>query len=112
MLGYFYDENGFITRIDYVDDNTVGNYTTEIPTDFNKPKWNGAEWIEGMSDDELNEIHNQSSAVDPVVALLAQLASLQTTVNTNNDTHVANNATVLALIANLQSQIDGLKGGA
>lgn len=112
MLGYFYDDDGFITRIDYVDDNTVGNYTTDIPTGFNKPKWNGSEWVEGMSDDELNAIHSEPATQDPIVALLAELATLQGQVDTHNDTHTANNAVVLSLIANMQAEIDALKGGA
>lgn len=47
--------------------------------------------------------------IDPNDAKITSLAEL---VTANNDTHVANNATTLALIANLQAQIDTLKGGA
>lgn len=112
MLGYFYDENGYIKHVDYVDEHSTGDYTTIMPSGFNKPKWNGTEWIEDMTDAELDEIHSQNTSQDPVATITEQLATLQSQVNTHNDANIANNATTLALIANLQSQIDALKGGA
>lgn len=64
MIGYFYDNQGFITHVDYVDENTIGNYTLEAPNGFNKPKWDGVKWTEGMSTTELDEIHENTIEQD------------------------------------------------
>lgn len=31
-----------------------------VPQGFYKPKWNGTEWIEGMSQEEINAMKNQT----------------------------------------------------
>ncbi|WP_290033899.1 hypothetical protein [Ligilactobacillus cholophilus] len=82
MLGYFLDNEGFISYVDYVDENTVGNYTTQpIPAGLNKPKWNGGAWVEGMTNGELDNIHGeamQPNATEIFQAqMLVRLASMQ-----------------------------------
>lgn len=117
MLGYFLDNEGFISYVDYVDEDTVGNYTTQpIPDGLNKPKWNGSAWVESMSDNELQEIHDgnnlPSDSEIAQSALLSQIALMETKITENQNNNVNNNSTLLAMIANLQSQINELKGGA
>lgn len=90
MLGYFLDNQGFISYVDYVDENTIGNYTTEqIPAGLNKPKWDGVKWVEGMSTAELDEIHaeeRQQSADETTQAdLQAQITVLQEEVKALQD---------------------------
>lgn len=82
MLGYFLDDKGFIDYVDYVNEDTVGNFTTQpIPEGLNKPKWNGGAWVEGMTNSELDNIHAevmQPNATETFQAqMLVQMASMQ-----------------------------------
>lgn len=117
MLGYFLDENGYINSVDFITSESTGNYTTTpVPSGLNKPKWDGENWVEGMTNAERDEIHAEElpPTENEVIqgALLEKLVALQGTVSDHNDTHTANNALVLSLIAAMQAEIDALKGGA
>ena len=63
---YEIDSNGFITE-NYVGEfdevgnliNPIGNFiTTDLPQPllFYKPKWNGTQWVEGATQEEIDEL--------------------------------------------------------
>lgn len=65
---YEIDENGFIFEIYVKDLNEEDNHLEELakniitiqpPNGLYRAKWTGTEWVEGMSQDEINILNNQ-----------------------------------------------------
>ncbi|HBD63506.1 MAG TPA: hypothetical protein DC038_03620 [Clostridiales bacterium] len=64
---YKIDENGYLQEILVKDFDEDGNCTEELsenittvdpPNGLYKHKWTGSEWIEGLSQEEIDEINN------------------------------------------------------
>lgn len=60
MYAYKIDDNGYITNSYLVGNDVVpdGCITVQLPQPlpFHRPKWNGVKWIEGASQEEIDEI--------------------------------------------------------
>ena len=50
------DENGYFVRDDFVDELTAFTIETPCPAGFYLPKWDGTQWIEGKTADEIAAI--------------------------------------------------------
>ena len=55
------DENGFFVRDDLVDELTAFTIETPCPDGFYLPKWDGTQWVEGKTAEEIEAI--QTSVV-------------------------------------------------
>ena len=53
------DENGFFITDEYVEELTKYTIETPCPEGLHKPKWNGEEWVEGLSQEEINVLINK-----------------------------------------------------
>lgn len=105
MLGYFLDDKGFIDHVDFVNEKTTGNYiTVSVPTGLNKPQWNGTQWIEGLSNDELNEIHKTEIKPSEVQKQLSAM-------NTQIAQLTQSNAALTNLVTAQNQMITKMKGG-
>lgn len=53
------DENGYFIEDAFVEE--ITEFTIEIPCPqgLYKPKWNGNEWVEGLTQEEIEAIKNQ-----------------------------------------------------
>ena len=70
---YEYDENGFYLSHNYYDKKPKGNCTdVHISETFIKPRFNGSEWIEGATDEEILNAREIPEKV-PLWCLLQQL---------------------------------------
>jgi hypothetical protein len=59
-IGHTIDSNGYLTG-DVLEDNEITpDVTVLCPDGFYKPKWDGFAWVEGLTQMELDEIHNRS----------------------------------------------------
>ena len=52
------DQNRYFLKDDFVEELTPTTIETPCTEGFYKPKWNGTEWIEGLTTDEINAIKN------------------------------------------------------
>lgn len=72
---YYFDNEGFITHIDTVA-TEQDNCTNIAPSDkFNRPKWNGKNWVEGMTDEELieaNQVETKPSSNQVLASTLVK----------------------------------------
>lgn len=50
------DENGFFVCDDFLDELTENAVETPCPDGFYKPKWDGTQWIEGLTEQEITEL--------------------------------------------------------
>lgn len=77
-IGHKIDESGFWTG-DVLDGSGVTPHVTVIcPDGFHKPKWNGSQWVEGLTAAELEARKNAPKApflTDEVAALKKQNAN-------------------------------------
>ena len=53
------DDNGFFTKCELVKRLESGMITKGWKIALYKPKWNGVEWVEGATEDEIYSINNQ-----------------------------------------------------
>ena len=58
------DTNGFFIEDAFVDELTEFTIETPCPDGFYLPKWNGTEWVEGKTAEEIAEIA-ASTVVEP-----------------------------------------------
>lgn len=58
VQGWLIDENGFIVDSVIAESEDSNVITKAFPTDIVliKPKWNGTEWIEGATQEEIDEL--------------------------------------------------------
>jgi len=56
---FIVDENGFILKATINPENHENVVTDLNITDFDKPKWNGTEWVEGLTEEERAEREEQ-----------------------------------------------------
>ena len=52
------DSNGFFVRDDFVDELTEFTIETPCPDGFYLPRWDGTQWVEGKTTDEIAAIKN------------------------------------------------------
>lgn len=74
------DADGFFVEDVIVDTSqeVPENYISKpVPEGFYKPQWTGEEWVEGLSQDELEKILNAPRPVDPYEAIGDQLVNLE-----------------------------------
>ena len=71
------DNNGFFIEDAFVDELTELTIETPCPDGFYLPKWNGAQWIEGKTAEEIAEIQ-ASVVVEPTEA--DRISALETLV--------------------------------
>ena len=50
------DENGLFLEDAFVDEITNRTIETPCPEGFYRPKWNGTEWVEGLTQEEIDAI--------------------------------------------------------
>ncbi len=56
---YEIDENNFIKEIHLIDEEeNTQHVTTNPPNGLYRAKWNGVEWIEDMTQEEIDELNN------------------------------------------------------
>jgi hypothetical protein len=72
------DEQGYFIEDDFVEDITEFTIETPVPQGFYKPKWNGAEWIEGLTQSEIDAIKNILTPIDVDAELESDIASATT----------------------------------
>ena len=68
MMLFKYDENGiyqYAIIIDEIDESVVLSNVTEVepPFHLHRAKWTGTEWVEDMTQEEINEIKNRSKII-------------------------------------------------
>lgn len=120
MYIWKYDETNSDTKLKRieVDDNHVllDDELIELPEGFNTPAKLVNGKIESSTIDESRTHADNwlaSVGVNSIPdSLQKQISDLLLVVGNNNNTHTTNNAVVLSLIANMQAEIDALKGGA
>lgn len=79
MKVYRVDENGF-----YIEDVIVKSkeeigvdmVTTECPEGLYSPRWNGEEWVNGITEEELEEEKNKSKEPTEIELLMTAIAEL------------------------------------
>jgi len=55
------DSNGFFVEDAFVDELTEFTIETPCPDGFYLPKWDGEKWVEGMAQEEIDALKNQSA---------------------------------------------------
>ena len=50
------DEQGFFLEDGFVEDLTEFTIETPCPAGFYKPRWSGEKWVEGLTQEEINEL--------------------------------------------------------
>lgn len=58
IIGHTIDGNGFYTGDVLADSGIVPNVLTRCPNGFYKPKWNGIAWVEGLTQQEIDDLKN------------------------------------------------------
>ena len=71
------DINGFFVCDDFVDELTEFTIETPCPDGFYLPKWNGTQWVEGKTAEEIAEITASVTASEPTEA--ERITALETT---------------------------------
>lgn len=80
---------------------------TLCPEGFYKPKWNGTEWVEGLTQIEIDALNNIPKKLTTDEALSKEVANLRISDMKKNT--IINST--LQTIASLKVEIMGLKGG-
>ena len=112
-LVYFLTNDGFIDHVDMVQepDKVNQNHTTmALPSGLHKPKFNGTEWVETMSDSEYQAIITQSKQAMPSqqtqMAMLTQMLAKSQIQNTQTQNQVK---ALQAMVVAQNKQIQTLK---
>jgi hypothetical protein len=74
------DENGFFIKPDIVEESsalTKNQVQILCPNGFYKPKWNGEQWIEGLTNEEIDAIKASVPAQPTPEELQQQLSEIQ-----------------------------------
>lgn len=66
------DENGLFIEDGFVEELTEFTIETPCPGGFYLPKWNGTEWVEGMTQEDIDLLKN--IVVEPTVEERLQMA--------------------------------------
>ena len=113
-LVYFLTQDGFIDHVDNVKnlDKVIQNHTTvDLPKGLHKPKFNGTEWVETMSDSEYESIIAQSKQAMPnqqaQMAMLMQMMAKSQIKNTQTQNQVK---ALQTMIMAQSKQIQAMKG--
>lgn len=81
------DENGMFIADEFVNELTEFTIETPCPSGFYHPKWNGESWVEGLSQEEIDELKNQ--VPEEPEGLQARIEELETMLSVllgvNND---------------------------
>jgi hypothetical protein len=59
------DENGMFIEDAFVEELTEFTIETPCPAGFYRPKWNGKEWVEGLTQEQIDAIKAQSTPAEP-----------------------------------------------
>ena len=70
------DNNGFFIEDAFVDELTEFTIETPCPDGFYRPKWNGTEWVEGMTAEEIEAIQNSVVTEKSTDERIAELETL------------------------------------
>ena len=71
------DENGLFVKDDFVEELTDLTIETPCPEGFYKPKWDGTEWIEGLTETEITAIKNTPIEQTEIEKLQEQIIETQ-----------------------------------
>ena len=71
------DENGLFIKDDFVEELTPTTIETPCEDGFYKPKWNGTEWVEGLTTDEIIAIKNVEQPKSEIELLQEQIIETQ-----------------------------------
>lgn len=55
------DENGMFIEDAFVTELSDFTIETPCPSGFYRPRWNGEEWVEGLTQQEIDELNNRPS---------------------------------------------------
>lgn len=80
------DENGLFIRDDFVEELTELTIETQCEGGFYKPKWNGKEWIEGLTQTEIDTIKNVQVPKTEIEELREQILATQMLILENEAT--------------------------
>jgi len=58
MFVHIIDENGFFMEDAFVDELTEFTIEAPCPEGFYKPKWDGSQWVEGLTQVEIDSLKN------------------------------------------------------
>lgn len=58
VIGHTIDENGFYTGDVLEDSDITPDVLIRCPNGLYKPKWNGIAWIEGLTQQEIDDLNN------------------------------------------------------
>jgi hypothetical protein len=75
------DENGFFVGDDFVEELTPFTIETPCPEGFYKPKWDGIQWVEGLTPEEIAAIQTAAVPQLTVEELQQKIDELQTQLN-------------------------------
>lgn len=59
------NENGMFIEDAFVEELTEFTIETPCPSGFYHPKWNGTEWVEGLTQDEIQAIKDSVLPTEP-----------------------------------------------
>lgn len=59
------DENGMFISDGFVEGLTEFTIETPCPSGFYHPKWNGEEWVEGLTEEEIQAIKDSQAIQEP-----------------------------------------------
>lgn len=76
-IGHTIDSNGFLTGDVLEDSGETPDVTVICPDGFNKPHWNGTQWGEGLTQQEIDAIQNAPTVPSPH----QQISDLQDMIN-------------------------------
>lgn len=61
------DENGMFIEDAFVEELTEFTIETPCPSGFYQPKWNGTEWVEGLTQEEIQAIKDSTLPTEPTL---------------------------------------------
>lgn len=61
MFIHVVDSEGLFVEDAFVDELTAFTIEAPVPDGFYKPKWDGSQWIEGLTQSEIDNIKNVNS---------------------------------------------------
>ena len=61
------DGNGMFIEDAFVEELTEFTIETPCPSGFYQPKWNGTEWVEGLTQEEIQAIKDSTLPTEPTL---------------------------------------------
>lgn len=72
------DKDGFVDDFIVVNsENIPEGYIIEKPHGLNKPRWTGTEWVEAITQEELEDMMAEQEQIQPTVPLEERIAQLE-----------------------------------